>query len=105
MAAANDRLAALRRHVTVLVNQYGVLLRHGSPTAASPAAAAADEARVRAGALALAASAEALLQLVADLRVDDLLLRAGSGAGGAEGADAAAAGGMDVDVDAPGATH
>ncbi len=89
-----ERLAALRGYLSTVVNQYGVLLRHADPAPAGCTQGAVDEARLRSAALAITASCDALVQLVSDLRLDDVLLRAersaagdggGSAGGGADG--------------------
>ena len=87
--ATGDSLDTVSRHLTSMVNQYGVLLHTGSrPLATSQEGisarassghagmeviASTDEARMRAAALSITASAEALLNVVAELRVADAL--------------------------------
>lgn len=84
-AGAEERIQFLHRQVTLLVRQYGVLLHSSIPRAPSAAAGATDEARVRAAATSITSTSEVLLKLIADLRVDDMLVRGGGEAGGGGG--------------------
>jgi hypothetical protein len=91
-ASPEERLAFLNRHISVLVNQYGVLLHHGSPVVANAAQALSDEARLRAAAFSITTSAAALLRLTGDLRVERLLREEGDGRPDGEAGKGKAAG-------------
>ncbi len=73
-SSQTDRLDLLRRHVQILINQYGSILHSSSPYSSSTVNSNTDEAKLRSATLAITSSVKFLLDLVHDLRMDSLLL-------------------------------